>query len=57
VRGLQAKGFLQDWLLLLPLPIKPEDIWSAHLEQGLLPNEANPKPQAGQRVDREFIWQ
>jgi WD40 repeat protein len=59
VRGPQAKGFLQNWLLLLPLPVNPEDSWRTHLEQELLADEANLRPQAGQRVrigGQEFVW-
>jgi hypothetical protein len=59
-RGPHAQGFVQDWLLLAPLPLAPGESVTAGLAREQLPGEAHLRPRAGQRVvigGREWVWQ
>jgi hypothetical protein len=56
----QAQGFLQDWLLLVPLPLAPGESSAEGLAREQLPGEAQLRPWAGQRVrvgGHEWVWQ
>jgi hypothetical protein len=59
-RGPHAQGFVQNWLLLAPLPLAPGESGAAGLVREQLPAEAQLQPRAGQRVvvgGRECVWQ
>jgi dipeptidyl aminopeptidase/acylaminoacyl peptidase len=59
-RGPQAKGFIQTWLLLLPLPLNAEESGEQALDRQQLPGEAQLRPRPGQteRIGgRELAWQ
>jgi hypothetical protein len=59
-RGPQAQGFLQTWLLLLPLPFSSGESSAQALDRPQLPGEAQARPRAGERVlvgGRELVWQ
>jgi WD40 repeat protein len=56
----QAQGFLQDWLLLVPLPLARGESSAEGLAREQLPGEAQLQPWAGQRVrvgGHEWVWQ
>jgi WD40 repeat protein len=60
LRGRHAQGFIQTWLLLLPLPFSPDLGGTQALDQQQLPGEAQLRPRLGERVqvgDRELVWQ
>src|SRR5262249_50203997 len=61
LRGGQAQGFIQKWLLLLPLPFNPKTETGAQaLDRQQLPDEAGLRPKPGQRVSvggQELVWQ
>ena len=59
-RGPRAQGFLQNWLLLLPLPLTSGASGAGALDRQQLPDEANLRPRPGERVPvggRELVWQ
>jgi hypothetical protein len=59
-RSPQAQGFLQTWLLLLPLPFTAGETGAQALDRQQLPDEAQMRPRAGERAlggDRELVWQ
>ena len=58
-RGPHAQGFIQTWLLLLPLPFTPGET-AKGLDRQQLPGEAQLRPRPGERVlvgGREMVWQ
>jgi hypothetical protein len=58
-RGPQAQGFIQTWLLLLPLPWDPAKSIQQALDDQQLPDEAQLRPLPGEpiRADgRELLW-
>jgi hypothetical protein len=58
-RGPEARGFVQDWLLLLPLPLAPGEDSAEGLDREQLPGEAMLRPRVGERIsvtDRELHW-
>jgi hypothetical protein len=60
VRDPQAQGFLQTWLLLLPLPFAAGESSAQALDRQQLPGEAQVRPRAGEQVlvgGRELVWQ
>ncbi len=55
-----APGFIQDWLVLAPIPLKAGHRGAKGLERAQLQGEAKLQPRAGNhvRVDgREYTWQ
>ena len=59
-RGPQAQGFIQTWLVLLPLPFAPGESGAQALDRPQLPDEANLRPRPGERVPvggRPRRWQ
>ena len=59
-RGPHAQGFLQTWLLLLPLPLAAGETGAQALDRQQLPGEAQVRPRLGERVlvgGRELVWQ
>jgi hypothetical protein len=59
-RGPQAQGFLQNWLLLLPLPFAAGETGAQALDRQQLPGEAQVRPRPGDRAlvgGRELVWQ
>jgi WD40 repeat protein/serine/threonine protein kinase len=58
IGGPRAKGFIQDWLLLLPIPFLSGESGGQALDLRL-PGEPGLKPKSGQRVrvrDKELVW-
>jgi WD40 repeat protein/serine/threonine protein kinase len=56
-RGLQAHGFIQTWLLVLPFPLTPDESGGEPLDRQQIPNEPMLRPKAGQRAGgKEFVW-
>jgi hypothetical protein len=56
----RAQGFLRDWLLLLPLPWAAGETVAQALDRHQIPDEAQARPRAGDRVPlggQELIWQ
>jgi hypothetical protein len=56
----RAQGFLQNWLLLLPIPWAAGETVAQALERPQIPDEAQARPRAGERVPlggRELVWQ
>jgi WD40 repeat protein/tRNA A-37 threonylcarbamoyl transferase component Bud32 len=54
-----APGFIQDWLVMAPLPLEASQ-WAEELEREQLQREARLQPRAGDRVwvgGREYTWQ
>ena len=52
-------GFLQDWLVLVPIPLIPERIAEA-LDHQQTPDEANLSPRRGDKIavaGRDLVWQ
>ena len=59
-RGPHAQGFLQTWLLLLPLPFASGETGAQALDRPQLPGEAQLRPRPGERVlvgGRPWLWQ
>jgi dipeptidyl aminopeptidase/acylaminoacyl peptidase len=59
-RGPQAQGFLQNWLMLLPLPFAAGETEAQALDRQQLPGEAQARPRAGERVTLgggTWVWQ
>jgi hypothetical protein len=59
-RGPQAHGFLQDWLLLLPVPLAIGESGAQGLDREQLLGEAMLRPRAGERIlvaGQELQWQ
>jgi WD40 repeat protein len=60
-RDAHAQGFLQDWLLLVPLPLRPQESTRDGLARQQLRNEPELQPHAGlpqTTVDgQELVWQ
>jgi hypothetical protein len=48
--GPQARGFVQDWLVLAPLPLNPGEKGAQGLDREQLPNESQLRPRAGDVV-------
>jgi hypothetical protein len=58
-RDPQAQGFLQTWLVLLPLPFAAGETGAQALDRPQLPGEALVRPRPGERVrvgGRELVW-
>jgi hypothetical protein len=58
-RGPKAQGFIQDWLVLAPLPWAAGENGAQALDREQLPEEARLRPRAGERVrvgGRELPW-
>jgi WD40 repeat protein/serine/threonine protein kinase len=60
-RSPNARGFIQDWLLLLPLPLAPGESGVAGLAREQINEEAHLQPKAGQGSgvwvgDQEQVW-
>jgi WD40 repeat protein/serine/threonine protein kinase len=58
--GSQAQGFLQTWLLLLPLPFASGESCAQALDRPQLPGEAEVQPRPRERVvvdGRPLLWQ
>jgi WD domain, G-beta repeat len=58
-RDPHAQGFLQTWLLLLPLPFASGESGAQALDRPQLPGEAQLRPRPGERVligGRELVW-
>jgi WD40 repeat protein len=58
--GPRAQGFIQTWLLLLPLPLSSGETDAQALDRQQLPGEAQLRPRLGDRVlvgGRELVWQ
>ncbi len=52
-------GFVQDWLVLAPIPLIPDRIAEA-LDQQQVPDEANLAPRRGDKIavgGRDLVWQ
>jgi hypothetical protein len=59
-RGPEATGFIQTWLLLVPLPLAQAESGAQALDRQQLQGEANLKPLAGYRArfgNQEYVWQ
>jgi hypothetical protein len=59
-RGPLARGFIQTWLLLLPLPFDAGETGAQAMDRPQLPGEAQVRPRPGERVvvgGRPFLWQ
>jgi hypothetical protein len=59
-RSPHAQGFIQTWLLLLPLPLASGESGAQALDRQQLPDERNLRPRPGERVmvgDRPLQWQ
>jgi hypothetical protein len=55
-----AQGFIQTWLLLLPLPLASGEEGAQALDRQQLAGEASLQPRPGERVmvgDRPLLWQ
>jgi WD40 repeat protein/serine/threonine protein kinase len=60
ITGPPPQGFLQTWLLLLPLPFAAGETGAQALDRSQLSGEAQVRPRAGERVlvgGRPFFWQ
>jgi hypothetical protein len=58
-RSPRAQGFLQTWLLLLPLPLSAGESGAQALDRQQLPDEARLRPQPGQEVaigGQQWVW-
>jgi hypothetical protein len=54
-----ARGFIQDWLVLAPIPLEADQRGAKGLEQEQLTGEAKLRPRAGDHVPvdgREIAW-
>jgi WD40 repeat protein/serine/threonine protein kinase len=60
LRGGEEQGFIQNWLLLLPLPLSQGENGAQALDRQQLADEAQLRPRVGQRVitpdGREWVW-
>jgi dipeptidyl aminopeptidase/acylaminoacyl peptidase len=59
LRGPHAQGFIQTWLLLLPLPMDSGETGAQALDRQQVPGEAQLRPRLGERVlvgGRPFVW-
>jgi dipeptidyl aminopeptidase/acylaminoacyl peptidase len=59
-RGPNAQGFLQTWLLLLPLPFASGESCAQALDRPFLSSEAQMRPRAGEQVlvgGQPSVWQ
>jgi WD40 repeat protein len=59
-RGPKAQGFVQDWLVLAPLPWAAGENGAQALDREQIPEEARLRPRAGERVrvgGQELLWQ
>ncbi|HEX3151168.1 MAG TPA: hypothetical protein VHR66_24030 [Gemmataceae bacterium] len=57
--GTDAEGFIQQWLVLAPIPLKDGEDGAAGLGREAIADEAKLKPKAGDKVkagDRELGW-
>lgn len=55
----KARGFIQDWLVLAPIPLQAGRIGAAAVECEQIPGEGGLRPRAGERVPvagQEFTW-
>ena len=58
-RDPRAEGFVRSWLVLLPVPLDPGAGVTRMLDRHRLPEEANLRPRAGERVvvgGHELVW-
>jgi WD40 repeat protein/serine/threonine protein kinase len=58
--GPKAQGFIQTWLILLPLPAGKDESGAPALDRQQHPDEALIQPRPGKRFragDRELVWQ
>jgi hypothetical protein len=58
--GPKAQGFIQSWLLLLPLPLAEGESGAQALDRQQIPHEAHVQPRPGERFgagNRELVWQ
>jgi hypothetical protein len=59
IRGPRAQGFIQTWLLLLPLPLASGESGDQALDRQQLPGETTLQPNLGKCVpvgDQELVW-
>jgi WD40 repeat protein/serine/threonine protein kinase len=60
MQGGEEQGYIQDWLLLLPLPFAQGETGARALDRQQLPDEARLRPHIGQRVitsdGRPWVW-
>jgi hypothetical protein len=59
-RGPRAQGFLRDWLVLLPLPLAPDERGPRIVDNEQLPGEKDLRPRPGDRAmvgGKELTWQ
>jgi hypothetical protein len=59
-RSPHAQGFLQTWLLLLPLPLAAGESGAQALDRQELPDEARLRPRPGEGVEiggQRWVWQ
>jgi WD40 repeat protein/serine/threonine protein kinase len=57
--GPDARGFIQAWLLLLPLPLAQGETGEEGLDRHQLPGEGQLRPRPGEPVlvgGREYVW-
>jgi len=57
--GTDAEGFIQQWLVLAPVPLKDGEDGAAGLSREAVADEAKLKPKAGDKVkagDKELAW-
>jgi hypothetical protein len=57
--GTDSDGFVQQWLVLAPIPLKDGEDGTAGLGREAIPDEAKLKPKAGDKVkagDKELAW-
>jgi hypothetical protein len=55
----RAEGFLQDWLILAPIPLSPGQTGADGLDQQQVPDEARLQPRAGDEVrvgGKAYAW-
>src|ERR1700694_1695189 len=58
--GLDAEGFVQQWLVLAPIPFAANESSSDALNREQIKDEAGLKPKAGDKVkvgDKGLTWQ
>lgn len=57
--GLDAEGYIRDWLMLAPIPLAEEGSAGEQLLEEQVEEEASLKPEAGEAIridDREMRW-
>jgi len=57
--GTDGEGFIQQWLVLAPIPLKDGEDGMVGLNREAIPDEAKLKPKAGDKVkagDKELAW-